>query len=214
VMACRWGSNGEMLVGRDEKVEGESLNTVGFRPKTVDSIGLITTSEKVLTSFLPPFVSPFAFRSVNGVTTGPYLPQIPQTVKFPIIDTYVPSLLCQTYAGSTSPWTRFRIIDAAVQASSRAPPSLARSLHHFRLILNSSCVICWINHPFTNHGLGEGRKLTRTVPLDILRVCWIHKRPTSAFCGVCLRNAPPLENEADRPLVLCVKNDERPSGVE
>jgi len=79
---------------------------------------------------------------------------------------------------------------------------------HFRLILNSSCIICRINYPFSNHGLGEGRKPIRTVPLGIMKMCRIHKRPTSAFCGVCLRDAPPLENEADGPLVSCVENDD------
>ena len=79
---------------------------------------------------------------------------------------------------------------------------------HFRLILNISCIICRINYPFSNHGLGEGRKPVRTVPLGVMKMCRIHKRATSAFCGVCLRDAPPLENEADGPLVSCVENDD------
>jgi hypothetical protein len=79
---------------------------------------------------------------------------------------------------------------------------------HFRLIINTSCIICRINYPFTNHGLGEGRKPVRTVPLGVMKMCRVHKRPTSAFCGVCLRDAPPFENEADGSLVSCVENDD------
>ena len=79
---------------------------------------------------------------------------------------------------------------------------------HFRLIVNTSCIICRINYPFSNHGLGEGRKPIRTVPLGVMKMCRIHKRATSAFCGVCLRDAPPLENEADGSLVSCVENDD------
>lgn len=79
---------------------------------------------------------------------------------------------------------------------------------HFRLIINTSCIICRINYPFTNHGLGEGRKPVRTVPLGVMKMCRVHKRATSAFCGVCLRDAPPLENEADGSLVSCVENDD------
>ena len=41
-----------------------------------------------------------------------------------------------------------------------------------------------------------------------MKMCRIHKRATSAFCGVCLRDAPPLENEADGSLVSCVENDD------
>lgn len=41
-----------------------------------------------------------------------------------------------------------------------------------------------------------------------MKMCRVHKRATSAFCGVCLRDAPPLENEADGPLVSCVENDD------
>jgi hypothetical protein len=71
-----------------------------------------------------------------------------------------------------------------------------------------SCIICRINYPFSNHGLGEGRKPIRTVPLGVMKMCRVHKRATSAFCGVCLRDAPPLENEADGSLVSCVENDD------
>ena len=79
---------------------------------------------------------------------------------------------------------------------------------HFRLIINTSCIICRINYPFTNHGLGEGRKPIRTVPLGVMKMCRVHKRATSAFCGVCLRDAPPFENETEGSLVSCVENDD------
>ena len=79
---------------------------------------------------------------------------------------------------------------------------------HFRLIISTSCIVCRINYPFTNHGLGEGRKPVRTVPFGVMKMCRIHKRPASAFCGVCLRDAPPFENEADGSLVSCVENDD------
>ena len=66
---------------------------------------------------------------------------------------------------------------------------------HFRLTFNTSCITCWINYPFSNHGLGEGRKPVRTVPPGIMKMCRVHKRATSAFCGVCLRDALPLKTK-------------------
>jgi hypothetical protein len=79
---------------------------------------------------------------------------------------------------------------------------------HFRLIINTSCIICWINYPFSNHGLGDSRKPVHTVPLGVVKMYQVRKRATSAFCGVCLSDAPPLENEVDGSLVLCVENDD------
>ena len=41
-----------------------------------------------------------------------------------------------------------------------------------------------------------------------MKMCRVHKRANSAFCGICLRDAPPFENEADGSLVSCVENDD------
>ena len=53
-----------------------------------------------------------------------------------------------------------------------------------RIQLNTSCVICRINYPFSNRGA------------------------ISAFYGVCLRDVPPLENEADGSPMLRVEEDD------
>ncbi|TFK20852.1 hypothetical protein FA15DRAFT_673146 [Coprinopsis marcescibilis] len=71
---------------------------------------------------------------------------------------------------------------------------------HVRNIFARSCIICRINAPTTNIGLGnvhhgkERRTQVYTPYLGFINVCRDHERRKAAFCGLCLREAPILES--------------------
>jgi hypothetical protein len=84
---------------------------------------------------------------------------------------------------------------------------------HFRHITSTSCYVCRINDPARIAGLGFGIAglgvAKRPIPnpyLHTVFVCKDHRK--DSFCGLCLREAPPLENDTDYHAVLCVENDD------
>jgi hypothetical protein len=77
---------------------------------------------------------------------------------------------------------------------------------HFRTILNCSCYVCRINSPHTSNGVGAYKRPTSTPFLPFVPICKEHRKHT--FCGLCLREAPPLESENDFNAVCCVENED------
>ena len=77
---------------------------------------------------------------------------------------------------------------------------------HFRNMTNCSCYVCRINSPHNNAGLTIAKRSVTTPHLGTVLVCRDHRR--NSFCGLCLREAPPLEQENDYNLVLCVENED------
>jgi hypothetical protein len=109
------------------------------------------------------------------------------------------------------------IAPPANAGSNNAAPQRITPFRHFRNVLNNSCVVCRINFPFTNTGLAAARKPVNTPALGVISTCRDHRK-ANAFCGVCLREAPPysIENEADCHLVSCADNEDEETwpGVE
>jgi hypothetical protein len=71
---------------------------------------------------------------------------------------------------------------------------------------NCSCFVCRINSPHSSAGLVVARRPVHTLFLGTILVCREHRK--SSFCGLCLREAPPLESETDYNLVSCVENED------
>ena len=77
---------------------------------------------------------------------------------------------------------------------------------HFRNITSCSCFVCRINSPHSNNGLAIAKRPVLTPFIGTIFVCRSHRR--TSFCGLCLREAPPLESETDYNLVSCVENED------
>ncbi|KZP07642.1 hypothetical protein FIBSPDRAFT_762627, partial [Athelia psychrophila] len=77
---------------------------------------------------------------------------------------------------------------------------------HFRNMTNCSCCVCRINDPTRITGLGTAKRPTGNMYLQNILVCKDHRK--ESFCGVCLREAPPMEHESDFNAVCCVENDD------
>jgi hypothetical protein len=77
---------------------------------------------------------------------------------------------------------------------------------HFHNITSCSCIVCRINDLFHNTGLGTAKRHFGSLYLNTICVCKGYRKET--FCGLCLREAPPLENKSDCHAVLCVENDD------
>jgi hypothetical protein len=71
---------------------------------------------------------------------------------------------------------------------------------------NCSCYVCRINSPQNSAGLTVAKRAVGTPFLGTIFVCRDHRR--NSFCGLCLREAPPLESENDYNLVSCVENED------
>ncbi|KAI0753556.1 hypothetical protein C8Q80DRAFT_520029 [Daedaleopsis nitida] len=91
---------------------------------------------------------------------------------------------------------------------------------HFRQMMDNSCTVCRINHPYNSEGLCTGgvKRSANSPTLGVVAVCKEHRKQT-AYCGVCLREAPRGELEEDYSqggLVGCAENedDETWPGVE
>lgn len=102
-------------------------------------------------------------------------------------------------------------------ATSNAPAATIIRLspwRHFRNLTTSSCVVCRINHPHQNIGLAAAKRTVHVAAIGSIYTCREHRR--SSFCGVCLREAPPLEADNEFSLVCCADNEDEETwpGVE
>ncbi|KDQ56472.1 hypothetical protein JAAARDRAFT_180011 [Jaapia argillacea MUCL 33604] len=94
-----------------------------------------------------------------------------------------------------------------ISTNNTSAPIIRLSPHrHFRNIINCSCYVCRINHPYTPTGLTNAKRTAHTAFLGVIPVCREHRKVT--FCGLCLREAPPIENENDRNPVCCAENED------
>ena len=91
---------------------------------------------------------------------------------------------------------------------------------HYRYMVEASCVVCRVNYPYNAEGLfmGSTKRSVSIQSLGVVSVCKDHKRST-AFCGVCLREAPRADLDEDYlsgPAAGCAENDDRQTwpGVE
>ncbi|EJF57268.1 hypothetical protein BD309DRAFT_868653 [Dichomitus squalens] len=83
---------------------------------------------------------------------------------------------------------------------------------HYRHMLDASCIVCRVNFPYNGEGLctGAGKRSSQTLIHGQINLCKEHRKGT-AFCGVCLREAPRLELEEDYAQgmpVCCVENED------
>ncbi|KAI0919431.1 hypothetical protein AcV7_006167 [Taiwanofungus camphoratus] len=87
----------------------------------------------------------------------------------------------------------------------------------FRTITSRSCVVCRVNWPQTNKGLMSARRMMVVPELGAVAMCRGHGK--SGYCGVCLREAPVMEGEAEMAAgtaMCCVENEDNKTwpGVE
>ncbi|KAH9856816.1 hypothetical protein C2E23DRAFT_882118 [Lenzites betulinus] len=97
--------------------------------------------------------------------------------------------------------------------SKGAKPVRVSMYHHFRTLLSTSCAVCRVNAPYNTEGLGTGgpKRSASTPYLGIVFLCKEHRKAT-AFCGLCLREAPrsELEEEYTQGVpVCCVENEDK-----
>ncbi|KAJ2922799.1 hypothetical protein H1R20_g14273, partial [Candolleomyces eurysporus] len=80
--------------------------------------------------------------------------------------------------------------------SQQAPTVKITYWKHLRNILSCSCIVCRINQPLTNIGLGNvqhtsnRRSIMYTPYIGMINVCRDHEKRKTAFCGLCLRESP------------------------
>ncbi|KAJ3559860.1 hypothetical protein NM688_g82 [Phlebia brevispora] len=86
----------------------------------------------------------------------------------------------------------------SIQAPVRVPP-----YRHFRNIANYSCLVCRVNLPMTNQGIGAGKRAVHTPHLSTISTCKDHRKGT--YCSLCLRAAPVDDT---RTMVYCVENED------
>ncbi|EIW53922.1 uncharacterized protein TRAVEDRAFT_60523 [Trametes versicolor FP-101664 SS1] len=84
--------------------------------------------------------------------------------------------------------------------------------HHFHSLLGASCAVCRINMPYNSEGVGAGshKRSVSTQYAGTVLLCKDHRKAT-AFCGVCLREAPRAELEEEYTQgvpVGCLENED------
>lgn len=65
---------------------------------------------------------------------------------------------------------------------------------HFRQMTARTCFVCRINSPFSSVGLAIAKRTHLTPMLGSIALCRDHRK--NSFCGLCLREAPPAETDA------------------
>ncbi|KAI0785881.1 hypothetical protein C8Q75DRAFT_315072 [Abortiporus biennis] len=104
----------------------------------------------------------------------------------------------------------------AASAGSNAPTTISRISYfrHFRNLLGCSCVVCRINHPYSNQGLAAAKRTVHTPYLGLINTCKDHRKNT--FCGACLKESPHHEQDPEYHAVCIVENEDEETwpGVE
>ncbi|THH23054.1 hypothetical protein EUX98_g8123 [Antrodiella citrinella] len=77
----------------------------------------------------------------------------------------------------------------------------------FRSVTASSCIICRINYPWSNNGLAIAKRLVAS-GLGAIAICRDHYQRKDAYCGLCLREGPPMEIDAEFGMVCVYQNDD------
>ncbi|KAF8623799.1 hypothetical protein AX15_006188 [Amanita polypyramis BW_CC] len=70
---------------------------------------------------------------------------------------------------------------------------------HYRNIFTYSCHVCRINQPNSSVGLTLAKRLIPSPLLGSIALCREHDRRRTAFCGICMREAPLFEGNAIPP---------------
>lgn len=106
---------------------------------------------------------------------------------------------------------RFAVIHPSPKAggtTTATPIIRLTAFQHLRNILSCSCAICRVNRPWSPSGMGDAKRSSgRTLTLGAVATCREHRRAT-AWCAICLREAPPVENVAAFHAVGCVENED------
>ena len=78
----------------------------------------------------------------------------------------------------------------------------------FRTMTSCSCYVCRINHPYSNSGLGMGKRTVNVPLLGTIMTCRDHRK--ALYCGLCLREAPPTGEviTTEAAIVACVENED------
>ncbi|EPQ55366.1 hypothetical protein GLOTRDRAFT_121520 [Gloeophyllum trabeum ATCC 11539] len=95
--------------------------------------------------------------------------------------------------------------NSAATATANARPVRLSPFQHFRNITSCSCYVCRINHPYQDHGLTSWKRNVHTYWLGTVPSCREHRKAT--FCGLCLREAPPMELEEQYNAVLALAQE-------
>ncbi|KZT65420.1 hypothetical protein DAEQUDRAFT_528389 [Daedalea quercina L-15889] len=92
--------------------------------------------------------------------------------------------------------------------SANAKPLRLSPFQHYHNIFSYSCVVCRINYPFSSHGLASAKRPFLNPWFGQLMTCKEHRK--SSFCGICLREAPTMEGEAEyaQGLSVCAVENE------
>ena len=86
-------------------------------------------------------------------------------------------------------------LSATVGGAAHLPlPYRISPFRHFRHMTTRSCFVCRINSPFSSVGLAVAKRTHHTPTLGSITLCRDHRKNT--FCGLCLREAPPTETDA------------------
>ncbi|KAL0955531.1 hypothetical protein HGRIS_001769 [Hohenbuehelia grisea] len=102
----------------------------------------------------------------------------------------------------------FAIVRPQTNNSSSQPVLRLTPYRHFRNISISSCIICRINSTMSNQGLGAAKRTIPTSPLGLISVCREHNHHRITYCGLCLREAPPIDPIEGRVPVACLENED------
>ncbi|TFK50774.1 hypothetical protein OE88DRAFT_1659834 [Heliocybe sulcata] len=90
--------------------------------------------------------------------------------------------------------------------SANSRPIRLSPYQHFRNITNCSCYVCRVNQPWQNRGLASYKRTVHTYWLGAVPSCREHRKAT--FCGLCLRESPPMEFEEQYNAVSCAENED------
>ncbi|KAH8103527.1 hypothetical protein BXZ70DRAFT_889154 [Cristinia sonorae] len=77
-----------------------------------------------------------------------------------------------------------------------------------RNVLSNSCVVCRINYPYQNNGLGIAKRMVPSLHFGPIALCREHFSRKDAYCGLCLREGPPMEIDAEYAMVCCYQNED------
>lgn len=75
-------------------------------------------------------------------------------------------------------------------------------------MLSCTCHVCRINRPYGPSGLLDAKRTARAVYLGAIATCREHRKGTT-WCGLCLRDAPSVENVPAFHAVGCVDNEDQ-----
>ena len=107
----------------------------------------------------------------------------------------------------------FLITHSIIQPTTKGGSAATRPIRlspyqHYRNIFGCSCIVCRINYPYTSHGLVGAKRAIPNPWLGQVMTCKDHRKST--FCGVCLREAPTMEGEAEyaHGLTVCAVENE------